>query len=142
MPKSIITSRTHHHHTYSLNIPNQRMLKSYENTSLDRSCYAKPKSVVKLVKGLPHLCPCNQPTKMRISHVHEVNISRTQLLSMSHKKIQHNHTFCNIEYIYFHEVFYLFLSHLNLANLEKNWVTHTQFLPPSSPYSQPKSYLG
>jgi hypothetical protein len=42
---------------------------------------------IERVKVMPHLCPCNQPTKLRISYVHEVNNSRTQLLSMSHTTI-------------------------------------------------------
>ena len=54
-------------------------------------------------------------SKERVSNVHEVNNNTTQLLSMSHNDAHHKHTFCKTKYIYFHDVFYMFLSHLNLV---------------------------
>jgi hypothetical protein len=41
------------------------MLKPYVHIFFDRRWYEKPNDVVKLVKGLPHLCPCHQPNPKR-----------------------------------------------------------------------------
>ena len=35
----------------------------------DKSWYAKPKDVVKFVKGLPHMCPCQVLSDM-LSYIH------------------------------------------------------------------------
>ena len=54
--------------------------------------------------------------EMRISHVHEVNSSRAQLLSMSHIKKYNMHQYFAAQRIHIlHRVLYMFLSHLNLV---------------------------
>ena len=64
----------------------------------------------------------------RVSNVHEVNINRTQLLSMSYNHVQYKQPFCITEYTYCHRLFYLFFSHLNHARL--NFVAGYTILPP------------
>ena len=41
----------------------KKVIHTYIPYYLAKVWKAKPKYAVKYVKGLPHLCPCNQPTK-------------------------------------------------------------------------------
>ena len=60
-----------------------RISKQHTHTIFEERWDTKLKSTSNFVKGLPHLCPCHQPNPQRVSNVHKVNKSRTQLLSMS-----------------------------------------------------------
>jgi len=85
------------------------------------------------------------PTKStkRVGDVHKVNNNINQLLSMSHSHVQHTHPFCITKYTYYHWVFYLFFSHLNLVSL--SFVVGYTLLPPLldlTTWPNHKGYLG
>ena len=70
--------------------------------------------------------PPSKSTK-RVSNLHQVNNSSTQLLSMSHSHVHYNHVFCITIYTYCN-IFYLSFSHLNLMRL--SFVVGCTLLPP------------
>ena len=82
-------------------------------------------------------------SKERVSNVQEANTNKTQLLSTSHNHVQHNQTFCIIEYTYCQWVFYMFLSHLNLVRpkLEAVYI-HLPLELVRTTFINPRNYLG